>query len=182
MRYSALKLLYYINEATEAKKEERDPKDFDKSLPTGVKDAVDKDAANSPFPTPKPQTGEKKEKPLVDPSVLGDIPDDEKVAAETGGQLASGLYGAAKYAPGKAKALIGKGVLDVGLDLGMNAYSRLDQEMKAHQEAVRGMSNVSNFYKNLGTETIPLRKKDDKGVLGFLGSLAQKLDLLPGKK
>lgn len=119
----------------------------------------------------------KKENILIDPSVMGDGAMGEfgKTVAgsiSTGPLAALGLVGDVTGVGG-GKALLGYSTGPMGLSgkLAANAKKRFEREIEAQQEGVRGMANVSNFYKNLGAPTRPLH---EPGELGLIASIFKK--------
>jgi len=91
---------------------------------------------------------------LIDPSVMGKegygkLP--VGIAA-----LTTGPYRAMVGAGGVAGALIGRGLADV-----ISAPEKAKEEVRRQQTAVRSMTNVDNYYKNLGVKTPSMHPKDD---------------------
>lgn len=123
----------------------------------------------------KPTSGKKREKNtniLIDPSLMGS----EKIGGIVGtpGEEAKAV---ADIGLGPLKAAIGIGGLG-GSILSQakqvtTGFQRGVEEVKAQQEAIRNMTGVENYYKNLGIKTIPMHKKDEsilgtiKGLLGL---------------
>ena len=151
MRYSSLKLLFYISEAS----------GFGGSSPSvGPSPSVTDLFKTKPSaPKPKP-SGKKKIYPGVDPNVLGHPNKEGRVAAEAG-ESANNLRlipGKELKGAGTTAIITGAGALELSRSL--NAPAILQAEVDAQQEGVRSMSNVSNFYKNLGNAPVsPLRPK-----------------------
>ena len=180
MRYSTVKLFYYINEAVDKNKDKTATNGYgDLQTPPELLTAPNVKDSNTEV------DDDKKVHPLVDPGVMGKGDKEEKDTAVDLGNLTS-IYGAYKLLPGKAGAesAIGHSVASVTADLmdPVNRLNRLNAEMRAQQEAVRNMSNISNYYKNLGSSTIPLRSPDDSGLLGKLRNMLQVGGMLPGAK
>ena len=151
MRYSSLKLLYYISEASGFSRS---------SKSVGPSPSVEALTKTKPgIPMPK-SSGTKKIYPGVDPRVLGKNNKEGQLAAEAG-EFANNL----RLIPGKelkgaGTAAITTGELALELSRSFNAPAILQAEVDAQQEGVRSMSNVSNFYKNLGGAPVsPLRPK-----------------------
>jgi hypothetical protein len=161
MRYSSLKLLYYISEATglggSSKSGEATPS-TDELLKTklGVNKLLDTKSG-------KPKTapsGKKKLYPGIDPRVLGQPNKVGHVAAE-GGQTAVDItLNMGKGIQGAGSARVVGNALEHTADAGLSIKDTLLANRRAQQEGVRSMSNVSNFYKNLGPNAyIPLAPK-----------------------
>ena len=156
MRYSSLKLLFYISEASGFGRSS-------KSVgPSPSVEELTKTKPGSPMPK---SSGKKKIYPGVDPNVLGKDNTVGKVGAEAGQFSVDALLNFGTGIPGagsaKVVANVGRLTTDRTADLLIPLTSELIKaERNAQQEAVRSMSNVSNFYKNLGVTTIPLTPKN----------------------
>lgn len=121
-----------------------------------------KDAAGLPTDTAaKPKPGENT-KALIDPSVMGS--EGPEKMANAIAQLSSSPY-RAYLAGGAALGAIGRPLSDV-----LTTAERAKKELRAQQTAVQSMTNVSNYYKNLGIPTPSMHPKQDlittlKGIL-----------------
>ena len=140
MRSASVSALYYISEAGGSGGFGGKPASAGASgtlsSPTSSK--------NKPFQT--------RVRPLIDTDVMG----------EGGkGMSIDVAKGALSTMMGPMKAMAGLGSLfggnlvtalttDVQKDLAANAVDRYKKDVRAQQEAVYNMSNVDNFYKNLG--------------------------------
>lgn len=181
MRYSTAKLLYYIlEEVDEAKKKRDEDEGKDVEIPSGIQPPENVENPEKVAPPSKKDLSDTPSA-LIDPKAMGEkTPEDVKSSAELGARTSMGGFGVAKMTPGGAEGLIGKSGVDVARDVNANMFSRLEREMQAHQEASRGMANVSNFYKNLGLSApIPLRTKSDLGLLGSAKMVLQHFGYLP---
>ena len=167
MRYSTLKLLYYISEASGF---------GGSSTPVGPSPSVAELLKKKPGTTKTKSSGTKKIYPGVDPRVLGKDNKVGQVGGEAGQSSVDILmnFGKGIRGAGSAKVVANTGILtaDRARDL-LNPLTSelLKAERNAQQEAVRSMSNVSNFYKNLGPNAyIPLAPKTSLAdtIAGFL--------------
>lgn len=169
MRSSSKKILSYISEAgfgmgvddygppkpivtsmeAEAKKKQKERRDAT-GLPT------DADAK------PQPSKGDKI---LIDTSIMGSEGPEKMANAIT--QLSSSPY-RAYLAGGAALGAIGRPFADV-----LTTADRAKKELRAQQTAVQSMTNVSNYYKNLGIPTPSMHPKQDliKTLQGILTNL-----------
>jgi hypothetical protein len=166
MRYSSLKLLYYISEATglgDSSKSGGATPSTEELLKTklGVNKLLDTKSG-------KPKTapsGKKKIYPGVDPRVLGQPNKVGQVGAEAGQLTVDATLNMGKGIQGAGSAKVVGNAGRLTTDRAADLLNPLDSELikaerNAQQEAVRSMSNVSNFYKNLGVTTIPLTPKN----------------------
>ena len=153
MRSASVSLLHYIAEGG-----------FSGSTTPAPYSKMGKPVSTSPAPK---AASTKRSTPLMDPSVMGAggaaVPD---VAKEGIGELSKGLRGTFGILPGGGSALIGAAAIKTGADMAANLPKRFEKETKAQQEAVYGMTNVDQFYKNLGMAgRIPLRPSDEESLL-----------------
>jgi len=153
MRYSTLKLLSYISEAS----------GFGGSSPSvGLSPSVSEVFKKKPG-TPKSGSvkskGTKKIYPGVDPNVMGKNNKVGQEAAEAGQLTIDATLNMGKGLPGAGSARIAANTLELAADRAMSLVDLAVANRNAQQEGVRSMSNVSNFYKNLGQATIPLAPK-----------------------
>ena len=151
MRYSTLKLLSYISEASGF---------GGSSTPVGPSPAVVELFKKKPG-TPKPKSsGTKKIYPGVDPNVMGKNNKVGQEAAEAGQLTIDATLNMGKGLPGAGSARIAANTLELTTDRAMGLVDLAIANRNAQQEGVRSMSNVSNFYKNLGPNVyIPLAPK-----------------------
>ena len=108
-------------------------------------------------------------KPLIDPSVMGSGAPGEFVTktveyASEGPRTAFGLAGKLTGVGG-GNALLTTTATQMAAKQLANVMKRYEKETQAQQEGVRNMTNVSNFYQNLGRATIPLHDTDEMGLL-----------------
>lgn len=136
-----------------------------------IAEAATASTVNLPVAARKPS---QKRNILIDPSVMGDGAMGE-FSQTVGEVITKGPLGAMGLAGdvlgiGGGKALLGFSVGPMGLGgkLAANAKKKFEREIEAQQEATRGMSNVSNFYKNLGISTRPLHEPGDIGEIGLI--------------
>lgn len=175
MNNSTLKLWGYIFEKTEGfgnpasptfKPPKRTPK-----KPTGTSSTT-----NVPSSATAQQT---KPKPLIDTGVMGSggttLSQDVR---DRIGELSQGSKGIFQVlGPGSAGAgLIGAAAAKAGMDIGSYMTTRSALETRAQQEGIYNMTNVRQFYKNLGSEPIPLRPPPGQEMV------AKVLSILTGEK
>ena len=91
---------------------------------------------------------------LIDPSVMGKEGYGKLPAGIVA--LTTGPYKAMVGAGGVAGALIGRGLADV-----LGTREKATEEIRRQQTAVRSMTNVDNYYKNLGVKTPSMHPKED---------------------
>ena len=117
-----------------------------------------------------------KSKPLMDPSVMGDEAPGEFIQTLTrqlalGPRQAIGMAGSV-LGVGGGKALVKASALSplggMASQMGPNVVKRFEKEQKAQHEGVRSMTNIDQFYKNLGRATIPLYEPDEQSFLKSL--------------
>jgi hypothetical protein len=152
MRYSTLKLLSYISEAS----------GFGGSSTPAGPSSVSELFKKKPV-TPKSGSatskGKKRIYPGVDPNVMGKNNKVGQEAAEAGQLTIDATLNMGKGLPGAGSARIAANTLELAADRAMGLVDLAVANRNAQQEGVRSMSNVSNFYKNLGQATIPLAPK-----------------------
>lgn len=107
---------------------------------------------------------------MLDPKVMG--PDAIVKEVEAAVPLISGPYKATMGIFG-ALSPLGAGAKDV-----LNAPARALEDIKAQQEAQRNMTNVANYYRNLGIKTIPMHG----GQASLVGKIKSLLGLSDDKK
>lgn len=153
MRNSSLKLLFYISEAS----------GFGGSSPSvGPSSSVSELFKKKPVIPKSDSTkakGTKKIYPGVDPNVMGKNNKIGQEAAEAGQLTIDATLNMGKGLPGAGSARIAANTLELATDRAMGLVDLAIANRNAQQEGVRSMSNVSNFYKNLGQATIPLAPK-----------------------
>ena len=161
MRYSTLKLLSYISEAS----------GFGRSSSSGGASPSTEDLLKTKLGVKKlldtkpgkPKTapsGKKKIYPGVDPRVLGEPNKVGQVGAEAGQFNIDATLNMGKGIKGAGSARVVGNALEHTADFDLSLKDTLLANRRAQQEGVRSMSNVSNFYKNLGPNAyIPLAPK-----------------------
>ena len=172
MRYSSLKLLYYISEATgpggSSTSGGATPSTEDLlKTKLGVKKLLD----TKPGKPKTAPSGKKKLYPGVDPRVMGQPNKVGHVGAEAGQFNIDSSLNLGKGIKGAGSARVVGNALEHTLDFDMSLKDTLLANRRAQQEGVRSMSNVSNFYKNLGPNAyIPLAPKTSLAdtIAGFL--------------
>lgn len=150
MRYSTLKLLSYISEASGF---------GGSSTPVGPSSSVSELFKKKPGTLKPKSSGTKKIYPGVDPNVMGKNNKVGQEAAEAGQLTIDATLNMGKGLPGAGSARIASNTLELAADRAMGLVDLAIANRNAQQEGVRSMSNVSNFYKNLGQATIPLAPK-----------------------
>jgi hypothetical protein len=150
MRYSTLKLLSYISEASGF---------GGSSTPVGPSPSVAELFKKKPSTTKPKSSGTKKIYPGVDPNVMGKNNKVGQEAAEAGQLTIDATLNMGKGLPGAGSARIAANTLELATDRAMGLVDLAIANRNAQQEGVRSMSQVSNFYKNLGQATIPLAPK-----------------------
>lgn len=163
MRKATLQLLQYISEASTPVAPPTSPVS---RAPTGVTKKI----PNVPKP---PSSGSKKPtRPLIDPSVMGE---EGRTALGTPGgyeTVSKGAFGAIG-AIGGGKGLIqtATGKLTAELGLPQNLAKRGERMLRAQQEGLYRSTNVGQFFKNLGVDTIPLRDPEEPGLITTIKNL-----------
>ena len=170
MNRSTKQLLYYIREARSSGFGQfSDASDVGPPSPkvSAMQDEAKKrekqrkDAAGIPE-EPKAKPIPAQGKILIDPSVMGK--EGGERVAEPIAHLSSAIN-RAYLAGGAALGAIGRPLSDV-----LTGPERAQKELRAQQSAVQSMTNVSNYYKNLGIPTPSMHPKQDllttlKGIL-----------------
>lgn len=110
-------------------------------------------------------TGKKKVSPLVDPDVMGPggMPEFATRAIET---IATGPRRLFNLGGDKAgEAFLATSAAGLAAKQAANLPQTFKREQEAQQEGIRGMTNVSNFYKGIGAQPIPLHSPGELGLL-----------------
>jgi hypothetical protein len=97
---------------------------------------------------------------LIDPKLMG-----RDFSTGIGKEeVASALsYTTIPYKTYAAIGGLGGGLLTAAKQV-LTAPKRAEQEVKAQQEAIRNMTGVENYYKNLGIKTIPMHDKKESSL------------------
>jgi hypothetical protein len=97
---------------------------------------------------------------LIDPKLMG-----KEFGAGIGKEeVATALsYTTIPYKTFAAVGGLGGGLLTAAKQV-LNAPKRAEQEVKAQQEAIRNMTGVENYYKNLGIKPIPMHQKGESSL------------------
>ena len=162
MRYSTHKFLKYIFE---------DSTTFGSPSSTSFKPP--KRTAKKPTPTTPANkssssttTNQSRPKPMMDPSVMGkggkNLPPDVISTVEELSKASKGIF---QSLPSGGSSLVGAAATKAGIDIAANLPKRSEMETRAQQEGIYNMTNVRQFYKNLGAETIPLRPPPGQELL-----------------
>lgn len=161
MKRESQKLMQYISERID---------DGADSVSTPKKSNTPKKVSSS---TP---VKERNKNILIDPRLMGKDFDTGIEKEEIANTLA---VTTAPYKTFAAVGGLGGGLLTATKQI-LTAPKRAEQEVKAQQEAIRNMTGVENYYKNLGIKTIPMHAK---GEYSLPDAIRQVLGLpIPKKK